>query len=136
MDEIFQEAALRSAPELGYDVLPGVSKRRIWSTEEKLRILAQSTAPGSSVKLTCHAHGISSGQFYTWRKQLRHGGLSGFMPVSVVPEPVSRLAVAAVSDDLQPELPTSPGPVEVELLSGIKLRISGHVEAAATFQKA
>ena len=32
-------------------------------------------------------HGISSGQFHTWRKQFRTGELTGFVPVSVVPDP-------------------------------------------------
>ncbi len=59
------ESMLRSTPEVVGEVLPGVSKRRDWSMEEKLQILAQGTAPGSSPTLTCRMHGISSGQFYT-----------------------------------------------------------------------
>jgi hypothetical protein len=31
-------------------------------------------------------HGISSGQFYTWRKQFRSGALTGFIPVSMATE--------------------------------------------------
>jgi transposase len=105
-------------------------KRRSWSTEEKLRILAQSEAPGSSVKLACRAHGVSSGQFYTWRKQLRSGELTGFVPVSVMPEPPSPSPVP--TRDAPPSaLATAPGLVEVELPGGVKLRISGEVEAVA-----
>lgn len=88
-DSVEVESILRTSSELGYEVLPGVSKRRIWSTEEKLRILAQSSAPGSSAALACRAHGISTGQFDTWRKQFRSDELTGFMPVSVVGEPPS-----------------------------------------------
>lgn len=119
---------LRSAPELGYEVLPGVSKRRSWSTEEKLRILSDSEAPGSSVKLACRAHGVSSGQFYTWRKQFRSGELTGFVPVSVAPE--LPMVPAPVSVREEPPAPAvlAPGLVEVELPSGIRLRISGEVE--------
>jgi transposase-like protein len=62
--------------------MPGLERRRRWSIEEKLRILAQSIAPGSSPALTCKLHGISSGQLYTWRKQFRRGELTGFVPVS------------------------------------------------------
>lgn len=118
---------LRRAPELGYEVLPGVSKRRSWSTEEKLRILSDSEAPGSSVKLACRAHGVSSGQFYTWRKQFRSGELTGFVPISVAPEPLSVPAAARE----EPAPTQMPGLVEVELPSGIRLRISGEVEAVA-----
>jgi transposase len=129
-DDFEVTTMLRSAPELGYEVLPGVSKRRSWSTEEKLRILAQSEAPGSSVKLACRAHRVSSGQFYTWRKQLRSGELTGFVPVSVMPEPPSPSSVA--TRDAPPSaLAAAPGLVEVELPGGVKLRISGEVEAVA-----
>ncbi len=130
-DGIEVETILRRAPELGYEVLSGVSKRRNWTTEEKLRILAQAAAPGSSVKLACRAHGVSSGQFYTWRKQFRSGDLTGFVPVSVAAEPPSLPAPAPAQDALPPPSAPVPGLVEVELPGGIRLRISGEVEAAA-----
>jgi transposase len=128
-DGVEVESVLRTSPELGFEVLPGVSKRRSWSTDEKLRILAQSEAPGSSPALACRAHGISTGQFYTWRKQFRSGELAGFVPVSVMAEPPSLPAPALVRDELLPAPAAAPGLVEVELPSGVKLRISGEVEA-------
>lgn len=94
-DDVEAETILRRAPELCYEVLPGVSKRRSWNTEEKLRILSDSEAPGSSVKLACRAHEVGSGQFYTWRKQFRRDELSGFVPISVVAKPSSVLAANA-----------------------------------------
>lgn len=125
------ETILRRAPEYSYEVLPGVSKRRSWSTEEKLGILAQAAAPGSSVKLACRAHGVSSGQFYTWRKQFRSGELTGFVPVSVVAEPPLRSAPVPAKEEPAPTPAPAPGLVEVELPSGVRLRISGEVEVAA-----
>jgi transposase len=65
------------AREVRGEVLTGPERRRRWSVEEKLRILAQSVAPGSSVMLVCRMHGISSGQLYTWRRQFRTGELTG-----------------------------------------------------------
>jgi transposase len=124
-DEAIVESVLRRAPEMGGEVLPGVSRRRVWSTEEKLRILAQSLAPGSSPRLTCRMHGISSGQLYTWRKQFRSGELTGFVPVSITPEASVLPAPVAV-------VPAAPatGIVEVELPSGVKLRVAGDVDSA------
>jgi transposase len=66
------------AREVRGEVLCGPERRRRWSLEEKLRILAQSVAPGSSATLVCrmhghHMHGISSGPLYTWRRQFRTG---------------------------------------------------------------
>ena len=113
---------------MGGEVLPGVSRRRVWSTEEKLRILAQSLAPGSSPRLTCRMYGISSGQLYTWRKQFRSGELTGFVPVSIAPEASALRAPAAVP--AAPAAAPATGIVEVELPSGIKLRFAGDVDSA------
>lgn len=119
------ERVLARAPEVLSEVMPGLERRRRWSTDEKLRILAQSTAPGSSPTLTCRMHGISSGQLYTWRKQFRQGELTGFVPVSIAPE----LPVLP-APDLLPDPPMA-GIIEVELPTGVKLRVPGDVDAAS-----
>lgn len=59
MDKEALRSAHTSAPELRGEVLSGPERRRRWSTEEKLRVLAQSMAPGSSPSLACRMHGIS-----------------------------------------------------------------------------
>jgi transposase len=102
-------------------VLTGPERRRRWSLEEKLRILAQSVAPGSSASLVCRLHGISSGQLYTWRRQFRTGELTGFAPVRLAP-PVEPLALATAPVDLAPTRPEPDRPtdgiIEVELATG------------------
>ena len=122
------------AREVRGEVLTGPERRRRWSLEEKLRILAQSVAPGSSASLVCRLHGISSGQLYTWRRQFRTGELTGFAPVRLA-LPVEELALA--SEPAGPG-PAPPGPdrpadgiIEVELPSGVKLRLSGAVDEGA-----
>jgi transposase len=133
-DDTVVERVLRSAPEVLGEVMPGLERRRRWSTEEKLRVLAQSVAPGSSPALTCKMHGISSGQLYTWRKQFRRGELTGFVPVSMAPEPASLPA-----PDLRPDpamvgsapLPAATSLIEVELPTGIKLRVPSDAGEAA-----
>src|SRR5712675_271373 len=87
------------AREVRGEVLTGPERRRRWSVEEKLRILAQRVAPGLSVMLVCRTHGTSSGQLYTWRRQFRTGELTVFVPVTVTP-PVGQLAAPAASSDL------------------------------------
>jgi transposase len=128
------ERVLRSAPEVFGEVMPGVERRRRWGTEEKLRVLAQSVAPGSSPSLTCKMHGISSGQLYTWRKQFRRGELTGFVPVSITEEPIALpspdLPLEPVTVELAPD-PAASGLIEVELPSGVKLRIPADADEAA-----
>jgi transposase len=128
------ESVLRSAPEVLGEVMPGLERRRRWSTEEKVRILAQSVAPGSSPALTCKMHGISSGQLYTWRKQFRRGDLTGFVPVSMAAEPAALPAPELTSD--LPVVEPAPNPaaaifIEVELPAGIKLRVPSDIGEAA-----
>jgi transposase len=121
------------AREVRGEVLTGPERRRRWSVEEKLRILAQSVAPGSSASLACRLHGISSGQLYTWRRQFRIGELTGFAPVLVTP-PAAELPAGPPPIDPAPpggeaDRPAG-GLIEVELPSGVKLRIAGAVDAA------
>jgi transposase len=122
------------AREVRGEVLVGPERRRRWSVEEKLRILAQSMAPGSSVMLVCRMHGISSGQLYAWRRQFRTGELTGFVPVMMA-TPVGELAAASAPADRAPILADTDRPadgvIEVTLPSGVKLRITGAVDAAA-----
>ena len=128
------QSAHTRAPEVRGEVLSGLERRRRWSTEEKLRVLAQSVAPGSSPSLTCRLHGISSGQLYTWRKQFRMGELTGFIPVAVGPEPAAQLSPPETIVDTPPVSSAalhSDGLIEVELPSGVKLRLTRHVDEAA-----
>lgn len=126
-------SGLTRAREVRAEVLSGPERRRRWSMEEKLRILAQGIAPGSSASLTCRMHGISSGQFYTWRKQFRTGELTGFVPVSVVPEPMMAALPASERAPAASEHRDAPdmSAIEVELPSGIKLRLTDAVDEAA-----
>ena len=120
------------------EVLTGPERRRRWSIEEKLRILAQSVAPGSSVLLVCRMHGISSGQLYTWRRQFRTGELTGFAPVTVASPAMGQLASIIADIEPAPASPTvdqpASGAIEVELPSGVKLRLTGVVDAVALRQ--
>ena len=79
-------------------------------------------------------HGISSGQLYTWRKQFRSGELTGFVPVLVAPEPTALQAPERSADPPNagpaPE-PAVTSPIEVELPTGVKLRVPSDVGEAA-----
>ncbi len=130
-----QESALTSAPtrprKVRSEVLAGPERRRRWSVEEKLRILAQCAAPGAMPSLVCREHGIGTGQLYTWRKQFRSGELTGFAPVTATPGldqlPGPEIPVEAASPMLAK---TAAGIIEVELPSGVKLRLTGDIAEA------
>jgi transposase len=118
------ERVLPSTHTRAPEVLSGPERRRRWSTEEKLRVLAQSIAPGSSASLTCRMHGISSGQLYTWRKQFRRGELTGFVPVSIAPEALRLQGPEPATPSSEP---ATAGVIEVALPTGVNLRVTGDV---------
>ncbi len=102
-------------------------RRRNWSTEERLRIVRETLEPGVIVQAVADRHGVSTGQLYTWRKQMLATAMAGFVPVDVVPE-APQLPSATLA-----EMPTSsaaPGMIEITLPSGASIRISGSADAA------
>jgi transposase len=52
------------------DIITGESQVRRWTNGEKASILAAAFAPGAVVKEVARRANISTGQLYTWRKQL------------------------------------------------------------------
>lgn len=52
-------------------VFSGPERRRRWSDEERLRILAEAFSPGACVAEVCRRHDVSSALIYTWRRKLR-----------------------------------------------------------------
>ncbi|MFC7544420.1 transposase [Siccirubricoccus deserti] len=79
-------------------------------------------APGAVVQVVADRHGVSTGQLYTWLKQMLAMAVSGFTPVEVRPEALLAPAPA-------PEPPTAPatGDLQVLLPGGAELRFSGAV---------
>jgi transposase len=55
-------------------VFSGPERRRRWSDEERLRIVAEAFAPGARVADVCRRHDVSSGLIYTWRRKLLAAG--------------------------------------------------------------
>lgn len=52
-------------------VMHGPERRRRWTDEERLRILAEAAAPGACVADVARQHDISTARIYTWRNKLR-----------------------------------------------------------------
>lgn len=68
-------------------------RRRVWSEEEKRRIVAESLELGASASVVAQRHGLNANLLFTWRRQLRDSPNSiqakgvTLIPVSVAPEP-------------------------------------------------
>ena len=106
--------------------------RRRWSDEERARILAEAMAPGAIASHVARRFGVSTGQFYTWRKamQLRSA------PVGVPPALAKadfaevRLSTQNSKPSLPPRIPAT-GMMEITLPGGALIRVDAAVDGAA-----
>ena len=70
-------------------------RRRRWTDEEKLRIVAESLSGPRMASATARRHGISRQQIFAWRRLHREGRLGGvadFVPATITPEPLAQAA--------------------------------------------
>jgi transposase len=57
------------------EVITGPERRRRWSDEEKLQLVAEACQPGNSVSQVARERGISASQLFGWRRQMLAKGL-------------------------------------------------------------
>jgi transposase len=99
-------------------------RRRRWSEDEKLRIVAESLSGPRLASSTARRHGISTSLLFSWRRAYRSetltgtGGDPGFVPAVVVPE---------VRPTLQSE---SAGRMEIVLANGRRIIVDAGVDIA------
>ena len=74
VDDAVTESTRKSAPSSSrrsvVEVVTGGEPRRRWSDEERAHILAEAMAPGAIASHVARRFGVSTGQFYTWRKAM------------------------------------------------------------------
>ena len=57
------------------EIITGRERRRRWSTEEKRRIVKESTEPGAVMRAVAARNGICESLLHAWRRQIRDGTL-------------------------------------------------------------
>ena len=97
-----------------------VERRRRWSLEEKLRIVAETEQPGSGIAELARRYGISRGLLWNWRSQVRRGVLRPepppvFLPVRTISDPVT-------GNDAKHVIPAAKA--GAEQMSGSKIEIT------------
>ena len=87
-----------------FEIYTGAGRRRIWSSEEKVAILAESFAGHETISAVARRHGLARSQLFAWRRQCREereaAGIAALAPVSgpmpISPMPRSPFFVPAV----------------------------------------
>ena len=101
--------------------------RRLWSDDEKRRIVAETFAPGASVSIVARRHDLNANMLFTWRRQI---GATTLLPagdaVTFVPAAITAEAALAVS-------PASSvaGRMKIVLADGDRIIVGKDVDAAA-----
>jgi transposase len=99
-------------------------RRRRWTPEAKLRIVAESFEEPRAASATARRHGISGSLLFAWRKAFREGRLSdaefpGFAPAVIV------------SEHPTPAVPTPGGRIEIVTRDGHRVIVEGAVDTSA-----
>ena len=56
------------------EVFSGVQRRRRYSLDQKLSVLAEASQPGMSISFIARKHGISPSLLFGWRRRMTEGG--------------------------------------------------------------
>lgn len=56
------------------EVFAGVQRRRRYSLDQKLTVLAEASQPGMSISYVARRHGISPSLLFGWRRRMSEGG--------------------------------------------------------------
>src|SRR3712207_7119004 len=99
-----RRSAVRARPERGVEVQVRPVRRRSWPDEDKLRMVRETLQPGAVAQAVAERYGMSTGQLYTWRKEMLAAAASGFVPVAVAPE-VPRVEAPAPTQGAAAEPP-------------------------------
>jgi transposase len=106
-------------------------RRRSFSAEEKVRLVAETLRPGETVTAVSRRHGICTSLLHRWRRAAR-----GEVPSRRASRP-QLLPVRVVAPDAAPPQPKpapvpgiAPAPIEVVLGNGRVLRVAATTDAA------
>jgi len=135
VDDAMTESTRKSAPSSTrrslVEVVTRGEPRRRWSEEDRARILAEAMAPGAIASHVARRFGVSTGQFYTWRKaMLLRSAPVGVPPVSAKAD----FAEVRLSPPPEPSPPSQippTGMMEITLPGGAMIRVDAAVDSAA-----
>jgi transposase len=108
------------------EVITSVERRRRWSRDEKLRVVAESAQAGRTASQVARDHGIAPGQLFIWRRQFLSQALAssagehGFVPVEIAHE------ASAVGARTAPK--GGGWPIEIRLANGVVIGVGSDVE--------
>jgi transposase len=118
------------------EIISRIERRRRWTPEQKVGILAEALRPGATVSAVADRSGISRSQIYYWKRLAREGRLPGvslalpakplFAPVRIENGPAPPLGISAPPPATSVQRRT--GIVEIALRNGRVVRVEDGIE--------
>jgi transposase len=102
-----------------FEVITGVGRRRRWTDEEKVRIVAESLDPAATSSAVARRYGLHASQLFVWRQQLA---------ASTAPKAPEFVPVVVAEDSAGPA--EAAGRQEIALGPAV-VRVGVDVDAAA-----
>ena len=102
-------------------------RRRLWSTDEKQRIVAETYEPGASVSIVARRYDLNANQLFSWRRKIvvaptAPAPTAGFLPATIMMEPAPAPCSAS---------PEAPGKIEIVLTGGDRVIVGADIDASA-----
>ena len=117
------------------ELITGNPRRRRWTPQEKVQIVAESFRPGVKASDVARRHGVSRGVLWCWRREAREQSATAansFVPLRIAEDSPAPAATPESSSQAVSQ-PVCGGTIEVEI-GGARVRICGAVDAAALQQ--
>ena len=115
------------------EIITGVERRRRWSLEEKLRIVAETEQLGIGIAEIARRYEISQGLLWNWRSQVRRGVLRPEPPPVFLPS--KRLPASPTSRSRLTRSPAA-SPCRKAPLSRARLRLAVATSRISVSRKA
>jgi len=136
VDDIVTESARASTPSSSrrsvVEVVTRGERRRRWSEEDHARILTEAMAPGAIASDVARRFGVSTGQFYTWRKAMLSRATPCGCKSELAKAYFAEVRLSAPAPKPAPALAISPiGVMEIALPGGALIRVDAAVDGAA-----
>ena len=102
------------------EIMSGTERRRRWSDEAKLRILAEADEPGARIGDVARRHDIHPGQIRLWRQSFSYADRpTVFLPVEITQEAgVGQASTAATRPAIVENWPSSGVATAAAIVSG------------------
>ena len=113
------------------EILGARERRRRWSVEEKLRIVAETEEPGGSLRAVAARHDVYPNLLRTWRRQAQRGQLVAEQTMRLLPVRMTE-AIATPTEAPASSSATAPaGTIEISLPDGSHVRVGNDVSLVA-----